>query len=119
MIETLVDEEHVNHFLACKRVPTRRVAHLLPKKFFHYNERNQQIASCCRHPENHEIEAFFSCAAERDAGTPDIYILHCECGRKHRIFCVGGSEGPPRTGETAAEYAERLADAKRPFWETR
>lgn len=49
-------------------------------------EQNQKIASCCRHPENHEVEALKSHADEPFA---DIYIFYCQCGRKHRFFCVG------------------------------
>ena len=49
-------------------------------------EQNQRISSCCRHPENHEVEALKSHPAEQ---APDIYIFHCTCGRKHRFFCVG------------------------------
>lgn len=58
----------------------------LPQKFFDHLEHNQKIASCCRHPENHEIEGLKS---HPDEKLTDIYIFHCTCGRKHRIFCVG------------------------------
>ncbi len=79
--------------LACPRV---KVADLpeghLPKKYFEALEQNQQIASCCRHPENHEIEAFKSHPEEQ---APDIYIFHCTCGRKHRRFCVGHTDVRP------------------------
>lgn len=65
----------------------------IPKRLYEKNlEQNQQIASCCRHPENHEIEARKS---HPDEVAPDIYVFHCECGRKHRVFCVGtGDERP-------------------------
>lgn len=59
----------------------------LPQKFFEYLEHNQKIAHCCRHPENHFIEGRKS---HPDEKVTDIYIFHCDqCGRKHRIFCVG------------------------------
>jgi len=58
----------------------------IPPRFFEAMEHNQQIASCCRHPENHEIEALKSHPEEP---APDIYIFHCTCGRKHRRFCAG------------------------------
>lgn len=72
---------------ACPRV---KVADL-PEGFLKQNhierlEQNQQIASCCRHPENHEVEARKS---HPDEAAPDIYIFHCSCGKKHRFFCVG------------------------------
>jgi hypothetical protein len=73
------------------------VAHLMdagigvPERYFTALERNQKIASCCRHPEAHDIEAFKS---HPDEQAPDIYIFHCQCGRQHRRFCVG--QGDPR-----------------------
>ena len=90
------------HSQACPRWPVPKVMKIVPGfpvKYIEALEQNQQIASCCRHPENHEIEALFSSEADRDKGIPDIYIFHCTCGRKHRRFCVGGG--------------------KRPFWEIR
>lgn len=75
---------------ACPRV---RVADLpegfLKQKHIEHLEHNQQIASCCRHPENHEVEAHKS---HPDEQAPDIYIFHCTCGRKHRFFCVGSTD---------------------------
>jgi len=55
-------------------------------------EHNQQIASCCRHPENHEVEAHKS---HPDESAPDIYVFHCTCGRKHRFFCLGVTDERP------------------------
>lgn len=73
--------------LACPRV---RVADLpeghLKKKHIEHLEQNQKIASCCRHPENHDVEGFKS---HPDEPAPDIYVFHCKCGKKHRFFCVG------------------------------
>lgn len=81
---------------ACGRVKVADFPeNFLPQRYFEALEHNQQIASCCRHPENHEIEALKS---HPDEQTPDIYIFHCGCGRKHRRFCIG---------ET---------DDSRPFW---
>ena len=73
---------------ACGRV---RMADLpkgfIPPRLYERNlEQNQQVASCCRHPENHDIEALKS---HPDEEVPDIYIFHCQCGRKHRVLCVG------------------------------
>lgn len=82
---------------ACPRV---KVADLpdgfLKQKHIDQLEQNQLIASCCRHPENHEVEARRS---HPDETHPDIYIFHCTCGRKHRFFCVG------------------LTDDARPVWD--
>lgn len=55
-------------------------------------EQNQKIASCCRHPENHEVEALKS---HPDEPAADIYVFHCTCGRKHRFFCVGKADVRP------------------------
>lgn len=70
--------------------PRRKVADF-PDGFLKPNhvealEHNQKIASCCRHPENHEVEARKSHPEEP---APDIYVFHCTCGRQHRFFCVG------------------------------
>jgi hypothetical protein len=69
----------------------------IPRKFFEKNlEQNQLIASCCRHPENHDIAAFKSHPEEK---APDIYIMYCQCGRRHiRFICA------------------RTDDVKRPIW---
>lgn len=88
------------HVLACPKYAVSKLAHLLPVKYTEALEQNQQLASCCRHPENHEVEAWFSCEEEKEKGVPDIYIFHCTCGRKHRRFCVGQGD-------------------QRPFWEVR
>lgn len=70
--------------------PRRKVADF-PDGFLKPNhiedlEQNQKIASCCRHPENHEVEALKS---HPDEPAADIYIFFCTCGRKHRFLCVG------------------------------
>lgn len=82
--------------LACPRV---KVADLpegfIPAKYYERNlEQNQQIASCCRHPENHEIEAHKS---HPDEEMPDIYIFICNgCGRQHRRLLLGMIDDVPR-----------------------
>jgi len=79
---------------ACPRVKLATLGDLIPARFREALEQNQLIASCCRHPENHDIEAFRSKEEEK---APDIYILHCGCGRRHFRFMV--------------------CDSVRPFWE--
>lgn len=76
----------------CPRHPVNKLFDLLPPKFITELEHNQKIASCCRHPENHDIEAFRSSDAET---VPDIYIFYCTCGRKHRRFMVGQGDVRP------------------------
>jgi hypothetical protein len=78
--------------LACKRHPVKKLLGLIPVKYLETLEQNQQIASCCRHPEDHDIEAWKSRPEET---APDIYIFYCKCGRKHRRFCIGGGEERP------------------------
>ena len=80
------------HTLACPRHPVAKLMDLLPKKYIEALEQNQQIAHCCRHPENHDIEAFRS---HPDEKAPDIYIFHCTCGRRHIRFCVGSDDARP------------------------
>jgi hypothetical protein len=78
---------------ACPRV---KVADLpegfLKQRHIEHLEQNQKIASCCRHPENHEVEA---CKSHPDEKAPDIYVFHCTCGRQHRFFCVGRTDVRP------------------------
>lgn len=94
------------HHPACPRYPVAKLGALIPTKYIEALEHNQQISSCCRHPENHEVEALYSCDAEKEKGVPDIYIFHCTCGRQHRRFCVGGNH-PNGTLDV------------RPFWDVR
>jgi hypothetical protein len=98
-----------SHTLACVRVPVAKCPVRIPQKWIESLEQNQLISSCCRHPENHDIEAWYSSEADRAKGIPDIYKFHCTCGRAHVKFCVGGSRNPS-TGEITHP---------RPFWEIR
>ena len=82
------------HILACAPAPVRKVRYLLPDKWIEQLEENQKIASCCRHPEEHTIEAWYSCEEEKAKGVPDIYINTCTCGRKHRRLCGGSGTRP-------------------------
>jgi hypothetical protein len=77
---------------ACQRYPVKKLFGLLPAKYIEALEQNQKISSCCRHPENHDIEAFKS---KPDEKAPDIYVFHCTCGRRHTRFCVGGNDVRP------------------------
>jgi len=81
------------HVVACPRVKVADVpAGILKQRHIDVLEQNQKIASCCRHPENHEVEALKS---HPDEKAPDIYIFHCTCGRKHRFFCIGLDDDRP------------------------
>jgi hypothetical protein len=86
------------HVQACPRVKVADCPARLPAKFIESLERNQLLQTCCRHPENHDIEALYSTEDERfrdgRENPPDIYILHCTCGRKHRRFMVGSGPRP-------------------------
>jgi hypothetical protein len=103
-VETTKPDAHLIE--ACARVPVARCPARIPVEFIENLEHNQQISSCCRHPENHDISAWYSSEADRAKGIPDIYIFHCTCGRVHRTFCVGGSDRATGKG-------------MRPFWEMR
>jgi hypothetical protein len=117
--------EHENHILACKRVPIKTLM-LSPgmrpplQRFMaEALEYNQQAKSCCRNVESHEIEAWFTSAEDAAKGVPDVYVIHCSCGRWHRTFCVGGSWRPKGDDEDPEKYAALIASSKRPFWEVR
>ena len=78
---------------ACPRRPVSKMPRgLIPGHFIEALEQNQLLAHCCRHPENHEIEALKS---HPDEKAPDIYIFHCHCGRRHTRFMVGGGDVRP------------------------
>jgi len=80
---------------ACPRIAVSKVRELLDDHFLEVLEQNQKLASCCRHPENHEISAWKSKPSEP---VPDIYIFHCmdpDCGRQHRRFMVGQGDIRP------------------------
>ncbi len=59
----------------------------IPERFYGKSlEFNQQVASCCRHPENHVIWAERS---HPDEPAPDRYFFRCNCGAVHKVFCAG------------------------------
>ena len=79
---------------ACPKVKVSDLpAGHLKQKHIDHLEQNQTIKSCCRHPENHYVEAKKS---HKDEPLPDIYIFHCDkCKRQHRFFCVGHTDTRP------------------------
>ena len=85
------------HVQACPRVPTSKVLDQIPLRFFERLEQDQLLSSCCRHPENHEIEARWLNEEQRmfREGKPDIYIFHCTCGREHIFLWIGDSAFHP------------------------
>ena len=114
---------------ACPRRPVRSFPRgFIPQAFIESLERNQKIATCCRHPENHDIEARKSHPDEKD---PDIYNFHCTCGREHTTFCVGmktakiaianvlrtRKAGPERDSIIEQILAEQAQKDRRPAWE--
>jgi hypothetical protein len=87
---TVLPETQVS---VCPRVKVADLPeHHLKKNHIEALEQNQKIASCCRHPEDHEVEALKS---HPDEELPDTYIFYCICGRKHRFFCVGAEDERP------------------------
>lgn len=94
------EQEKKAHKIACPRSPAKDWWSILPPRYYESLEQNQKLASCCRHPENHEIEAWYANAEQEAKREPDIYIFHCTCGRRHRRLCGGTKD-------------------VRPFWEIR
>jgi hypothetical protein len=80
---------------ACPRVKVSDFPEgFIPPKYYESNlEQNQLLSSCCRHPEDHEIEARKS---HPDEEAPDIYIFHCTCGRRHVRWLLGVVDDVPR-----------------------
>jgi len=100
------ETQRLNQRVACKRTKVAKLGadgllrykpwladNWMAQKWVAQLEQNQLLASCCRHPENHEIGAFYSSDEDQAKGVPDIYIFFCTCGRMHRKFCVGGTKG--------------------------
>jgi hypothetical protein len=102
-----LDSEHI---LACPRLPLERVLRMCPSaKRFHDKVVNNAPNECCHVVGNIEIEAWYSKQTVKDEGIPDVYKLHCSCGRAHVSFCIGGSKDPVTKENTHP----------RPFWEIR
>jgi hypothetical protein len=77
----------------------------IPKSFTERNlEHNQQVASCCRKPENHVI---WSEKSHPDEVAPDRYFLRCNCGAVHKIFCAGagGTDGQDPRPQWKSDYS--------------
>lgn len=75
----------------CPRRPVSKLKGVIPAHFLEAMEQNQKIATCCRHPENHEVEGRKS---NPDEAQPDIYTFHCQCGKKHHRFMAGSGVRP-------------------------
>lgn len=110
MLKRLGNLARDNHIVACKRVPVSKCPARIPSWMYEKNlEHNQQVASCCRKPENHDIAAFYSSPEDQAKGVPDVYVFYCVCGREHAVFMLGGSQNP-----VTKEHTHR-----RPFWDIR
>lgn len=88
------EQEASNHIPACPRYPVAKLVHLLPAKYLTKLAEEAKY-DCCKNALEHDIEAFYSSAADQERGRPDVYVLHCNCGRPHRRFCVGGGDDRP------------------------
>lgn len=104
--EIWLEQEARNHILACPRMQVATLLPIIPEKYLARLADDPKLRACCRDARAHEIEAFFTTKADEVRGVPDVYVLHCKCGRKHRRFCVGGSIG------SGVPYTE-----PRPFWD--
>ena len=128
-----LDSEHI---LACSRVPYLEVKSLIDNcnkgkwlaKFI------ERPFDCCKNLENVDIEAWYSCAKEKEKGTPDIYKIHCKvceqdflngvvrpgrnipAGYTLVAFCVGGNH--PDSKKFTPTQRPDLFD-QRPYWEIR
>lgn len=103
------DEQQVlSKRVACKRTPVAKLGpdgemHFKPffAKNLHFSKWVEQLEQnqgrwakpCCRKPENHEIEAYYSSEDDQAKGAPDIYVFFCKCGCRHRKFVPGADHG--------------------------
>jgi hypothetical protein len=90
---------------------------LLPLGWIEAQEQNQQIKSCCRHPENHSIAAFYSSAADEELGIPDIYIMFCPCGCRHVKWCLSKPETAGVLVWAEPWVTSACVEALRPVWQ--
>jgi hypothetical protein len=111
------------HILACPRVPVGKIMHLLKNKMQWLDQiREKAVRECCKHPENHDIEAWYSMQSEKDKGVPDVYKFYCKTCEEngdpacHVKFCVGGNH--PLAKRFSKQERPELFDS-RPFWERR
>jgi hypothetical protein len=118
------DHERAAHRVACPRVPVAKWMGLIPAYWLEALEQNQQLPHCCRHPENHKIEAWYSSEEDRRKGIPDIYIFICE--ERHELapalpIIVDGEVQGYSTPEYGEAWHRRfmVGGGKRPFWESR
>lgn len=79
----------------------------IPTRYIEDLEHDQKLKTCCRHPENHYIEAFYSSEAWQNktdplgrhdplGGVPDIYVFWCNvCKKGHGRFMIGNGDVRP------------------------
>ena len=95
------------HSIACPRAAVTSKLQILPDKYVE-NFQNHPNA-CCKEATNLDVEAWYSCDAEKAKGIPDIYKFYCNtCDACHVRFCIGGNHP---TDPTKLDV--------RPFWEVR
>lgn len=96
--------------LACRRYPVAKLLDRIPVHMLERLEQDQQIASCCRHPENHDIEAWYSDARDAEKGmAPDIYIFMCKEVHEDSI----------RPNGERWHSSRMVGSGERPTWEVR
>lgn len=116
------------HVLACPRHPVSGVMNLLPVKWIEQLEQDQTIPSCCRHPENHLIVAYYSNEQERwrdrnpDTdlpNPPDIYHFICTAVHPPNIDeHTGQDTSRPNNEKWHVKFCVGGGD-ERPYWEVR
>lgn len=109
-------ERRETQVVCCPRRPVSSFppGFIAPRLYEKNLEHNQLVASCCRHPENHEIEARKSRPEEP---VPDIYVFYCSCGRAHRVFCVGALKRVKSIGYGQGLVQHRHESDVRPEWQ--
>jgi hypothetical protein len=83
--------------MACPLYPVDRIRQLFPEEMLTVMENNQQLKICCRHVDNHLVEARYTSAQQARSGVPDYYIFHCtECGCRHHQAMHGIGDVRPK-----------------------
>lgn len=90
------EQEAKTKTVACARARVADLVHVIPPRWIFadaVNNISKREAACCRDVLSHDIEAFYTCLDEMTRETPDLYVTHCKCGRKHRRAMVGEAPG--------------------------
>ena len=72
------------------RRPAKELLSMISAKHMAQIADNDKLEVCCRDVFKHEVEF---AKTDPDLPNPDHLVFHCQCGRKHKVFGLGGAAG--------------------------